>query len=105
MAITTPDASESAQSEVLELSLDLGARLLRELGVIARDPTRIGDAGWLLGRNVGVIGAFNSLSAALARLLGPIPGPTTSNIDGDVPDDSEIQQRIAAELDRIAARA
>ena len=104
MANKTPDASESAQSEMLELFFDLGTLLLTEVREIVRDPTRIGQADWLLGRDVGVIAGFNSLSAALARVLGRTPAPTVSNIGGDVPDDAEIQQRIAAELDRIAAR-
>ncbi len=100
----TSPASAPAHPEVLEPFLDLAKLLLTQLNEIAKDPTRVADADWLLGRNVGVIGGFNLLSAAVARVLGRAPAPTISNIGGDVPDDAEIQQRITAELDRIAAR-
>ncbi len=91
------------ESDPFALALDLAGQLLKQLTEMAKNPSEE-EANRLLGKNDGLIDGFNSLSAALARVLDRAPDPN-SNMGGAIPDDQEIHQRIAAELDRIAARA
>jgi hypothetical protein len=96
----------SPEPDPFILSLELATKLLEQLHRFA-DDSSLGDTSMLLGKNDGLIDGFNSLSAALARVLDRDPkraDDTKPQTGGAVPDDQEIRQRITAELDRLAAR-
>jgi hypothetical protein len=88
----------------IKLFLEVATKLLEQLKALIDNPTDTATASRLLGKNDTLLDALEAVSSALARVLGRVPAPN-SNTGSAVPDDAEIQQRIAAELDSIAARA
>jgi hypothetical protein len=87
----------------IRLFFEVATKVMEQLNALIDDPGDPEKASRLLGKSDSLPDALEAVSSAMARVLTRVPA-SHSNAGGAIPDDQEIQQRIAAELDRIAAR-